>query len=85
MAISTLNGFKAGEVTQGRMFGNEFVKIINGIAAFGSNTLVLLDNVSYHKSKATLKTLVKYEMFPVFNVPYTPDLNAIERVFSMLK
>jgi hypothetical protein len=44
--------------------------------------MVLLDNASYHKSVATSKKLTEYTLYHIWNVPYVPELNDIERVLT---
>ena len=44
-----------------------------------------MDNVGFHKTKKILNYLDSKDINPVFTVPYTPDLNPIENVFSIIK
>lgn len=53
-------------------------------SAFRNKTL-LLDNVSFHKSKCVLETLEKLNCKVLFTPPYSPYLNPIEEVFSQMK
>jgi transposase len=61
------------------------VPILKKIAERGTWAMVLLDNAPYHKSGLTRGELNLLNLYPVFNVVACPDLNAIEKIFSMLK
>lgn len=47
--------------------------------------IVVLDNLSSHKSDAVRKTIEEAGAELLFLPPYSPDLNPIEQVFSKLK
>ena len=44
-----------------------------------------MDNLQVHKTKAVKKKLEELNFEVIWNVPYKPELNAIEYVFSMVK
>ena len=44
-----------------------------------------MDNASIHKSKIVKPEYEHRDIKPVFNVPYSPDFNPIEAVFSKVK
>jgi transposase len=46
---------------------------------------IILDNVSFHKSKLVLDVLQKMGVTPLYIDPYTPEQNPIEEVFSTIK
>jgi transposase len=46
---------------------------------------VLLDNISFHKSKVVVNALTAAGEEVIFTPPYCPDLNPIENMFSSLK
>lgn len=48
-------------------------------------TVVILDNLSTHKSQYAAQVLKKYGCWFLFLPPYSPDLNPIELAFSKLK
>lgn len=48
-------------------------------------TVVILDNLSTHKSKRAAETLKQRQSWFLFLPPYSPDLNPIEQAFSKLK
>lgn len=49
------------------------------------NHLLIFDNAVFHKSKIVLKMMDKYNIKPHYIVPYHPENNPIERLFSQLK
>jgi transposase len=53
----------------------------------GRHLFLFLDNVSIHKSKAAFRFLAdhKDQFTPIWNAPYTPELNHIERYWGHLK
>ena len=48
-------------------------------------TIVILDNLSVHRSSRAAETLKQQESWFLFLPPYSPDLNPIEQAFSKLK
>ena len=46
---------------------------------------ILMDNVSFHRSKRILGLLENHSLTPLFIPPYSPRCNPIEEVFSSLK
>ena len=44
-----------------------------------------MDNLQVHKTKEVLETCKRLKARPIFNLPYSPDLNDIETYFSLLK
>jgi transposase len=46
---------------------------------------ILMDNVSFHRSKRVLELLESHSLTPLFIPPYSPRCNPIEEVFSSLK
>ena len=49
------------------------------------NTIILLDNASYHKSAATLEVLKALDMPVMYSGPYSFNIAACELFFSRLK
>ena len=41
-----------------------------------------MDQLSVHKMKAVKEYMQERNIFPIYNIPAQPDLNAIESVFS---
>jgi transposase len=50
-----------------------------------SGYYLILDNVSFHKSKIVVTVLQEAGVKPIFIDPYTPEQNPIEEVFSSVK
>ena len=48
-------------------------------------TIVILDNLSVHRSPRAAETLRQHHSWFLFLPPYSPDLNPIEQAFSKLK
>ena len=46
---------------------------------------LFMDNASIHKSRGVKPIYEDRDIKPVFNVPYSPDFNPIEAVFSKVK
>ena len=49
------------------------------------NSVVILDNASFHKSAETKELIEKHGAKLLFLPPYSPDLNPIEHDFGALK
>jgi len=48
-------------------------------------TVAVLDNIQFHHSKETISMFDSVGIRPLFVPPYSPEFNAIENVFSLLK
>lgn len=46
---------------------------------------VFMDNLAVHKGDEVLTEMTKLNMVRIFNVPYSPEFNPIESVFSIVK
>lgn len=53
----------------------------------GRHLFLFLDNVSIHRSKISMRYLADHRarITPIWNAPYTPELNHIERYWGHLK
>lgn len=53
----------------------------------GRHLFLFLDNVSIHRSKISMRFLADHagRITPIWNAPYTPELNHIERYWGHLK
>ena len=58
-----------------------FVQTLN----YPSGSVILMDNVAFHKSKIVREAFTAKNYTLLFTPPYFPDANPIENVFSMLK
>ena len=84
-AVSAEYGVEGWFTTRDNINSINFCRIFSKIKQQGNNCAVLMDNVSYHHSKVTKKYCEEEGFEIVYNVPQTPDLNAIEKVFLQFK
>jgi transposase len=49
------------------------------------NSLVVMDNASFHKSEKTKELVAKFSCRLLFLPPYSPDLNPIEKFWASMK
>lgn len=62
-----------------------FIDFVNSLPRAVGTTTVILDNIPFHKSKETQQAFQAKGYRPLYILPYSPKLNAIENVFSVLK
>ena len=87
MAIAS-NRVVAINITEGSMNTMKFHDFLNHevIPKLKANEKhILMDNVSFHRSKKVKYLLERNNINSIFTVPYTPDLNPIESSFSVIK
>ena len=60
---------------------NNFIKE----CSWNSNSILIMDNVSFHRSKIIKESIQLHSCQCVYIPPYTPECNPIENVFSILK
>lgn len=74
-------------VIQGAMDGPAFETYIETqlAPALAPGTVVILDNLSTHKSQRAAQALRRRGCWFLFLPPYSPDLNPIEMAFAKLK
>ena len=85
-AVSSEKGLEYYKVIDGHINTEHFVTMMKRIARKGRNALVFTDGTSYFKSskaKATANLLFAGRL--VANIPYQPELNAIEQVNRIVK
>ncbi len=51
----------------------------------GAPFVIFMDNLSVHKSSETRAAMAELNIRCIFNVPYSPQFNPIERGFSVVK
>ena len=51
----------------------------------GVSFVIFMDNLSVHKSGETRSAMAELNIKYIFNVPYSPQFNPIERSFSVVK
>ena len=49
------------------------------------NNIILMDNVSFHHSKSVVDCINSTSNKIIYNIPYNPDTNPVEFVFSIIK
>ena len=83
----TADGFIAPMVLDGAMNTAAFVAYVDQVLAKEARPgdLVILDNLSSHKTPAAVAALRRHEIDVLYLPPYSPDLNPIENAFSKLK
>ena len=83
----TSDGLIAPWVIEGAMNGAAFHTYIETQLAplLEPGTVVILDNLSTHKSQPAAQALKARGCWFLFLPPYSPDLNPIEQTFSKLK
>jgi len=82
-----LNGVRAAMLTDGPTNATVFSGFVEWLLApvLQPNDIVLLDNLSSHKSTRVLRVIEEAGAEAWFLPPYSPDLNPIEKLFSKVK
>lgn len=62
----------------------EFLQKIKRINC-GRKVAIFLDNASIHRSKQILEFCEKLKIRLIFNIPYSPQLNGIEKLWAIWK
>lgn len=83
----TLGGFVAPMVLDGPMDGGAFTAYIEQVLAKATRPgdLVILDNLSAHKTASVRAAFERCGINYLYLPPYSPDLNPIENAFAKLK
>jgi transposase len=82
-----LDGTRAAMVLDGPINGESFVGFCEWllVPALYPGDLVVMDNLSSHKSASVVRAIEAVGAQVVYLPPYSPDLNPIENVFSKVK
>ena len=72
------------EIIQGSINASHFKDFILNIPCTEDDVLIM-DNVSFHKTNDILETFKNKKLTPLFIPPYTPECNPIENIFSVVK
>lgn len=72
-------------IVNGSMNKGEFLKFLQTTLTDCKQSVLLLDNVAFHKSKDVLKYINDAGKRVIFVPPYSPQYNPIEHVFSSMK
>jgi len=67
------------------MNSRKFCNIIHELNIGNEKYAAFLDYVGYHTSRETKRILNNNSIHYIYNIPYTPILNPIEKVFLMMK
>lgn len=83
----TADGFIAPMVLDGAMNTAAFAAYVDQVLAkeVRPDDLVVLDNLSSHKTAAVRAAFARHHIRVLYLPPYSPDLNPIENAFSKLK
>lgn len=82
-AVST-NGIVHYKILNHNCKKADFVQFVSELKT-KPGTVAVLDNIQFHHSKETLAAFRVAGIRPLYVPPYSPEFNAIENVFSMLK
>lgn len=82
-----LDGIRAAMILDGPMNGPSFAGFCNWLLtpALHPGDLVVLDNLSSHRTSAAIQAVEAAGARVVYLPPYSPDLNPIENIFSKVK
>ena len=78
MAVAEGMGVVAWVMTRDSLNTTKYTELLRQIAERVPKAAVLQDNASYHRSNRALMESGKTNLYPIFNVPHTPQLNPIE-------
>ena len=84
MAINT-NGVLLCEIFTKSINTDKLYNFLEKLLINKKDKYILMDNVSFHKSKKIKKLVEDSGNHLLFIPPYSPDFNPIEEVFSKLK
>lgn len=71
----------------GSIATGEFVQFIDRLSKrnAGRPFALFMDNLKVHQSRFSMQAMRTLGITPIFNVPYSPQFNGIEAVFSVVK
>lgn len=81
---TSCDGKKYYNITDSSVNGTVFSEFILNLP-FPTNSVILLDNASIHKTKVFQATALKKGYSVLFIPPYSPECNPIELVFGIIK
>ena len=84
LAISDKRGIVAHKCLAGSFNTASFTDFLNNMDAV-AGTPVILDNVSFHRSKAAVEAARVRGYRLLYTPPYSPDFNPVESAFSVIK
>jgi transposase len=85
--ISEDKGLETYLITQRSIKTPDYLEFLQLIADLypDQRVVLLLDNLSVHKTTDARAAYARHGMVPVFNVPYSPQFNGIEFYWSLVK
>ena len=69
--------------TNAKLFETWFEKCL--LQSLSENTVIVMDNASFHRKKRLFELAKKYKKTLIFLPPYSPELNPIEKFWAYLK
>lgn len=65
----------------------QFVTFLEDLSALnlGRRFALFMDNMKVHRSLEAMAAYDRLDIVPLFNLPYSPQYNGIEQVFSLIK
>ena len=86
-AVSREVGLVAWHICDRSINSETFIEFIGKVALATpcQNAVLFLDNCRVHHSKKVKGHLKDVDLTTIFNVPYSPQYNPIERVWAMVK
>jgi transposase len=84
VAISQHN-YVATQTFDGNANGALFLKFISRVFADAPNSVVILDNIAFHKSLAVRQIAETHGVHLMFTPAYSPECNPVEHFFSVAK
>jgi hypothetical protein len=87
VAGMSIEGPLAARVQEGALNGERFVRWVRTALAphLWSGAVVVLDNLGAHKVKGVREAIEAVGARVLYLPPYSPDFNAIERMWSKIK
>ena len=84
-AVSAEKGIEAIIIRKTTLNSVLFCQLLKILKNARWSAVVFAENAPYNTSSYTKSKADKFELDIVFNFPYKPDLNAIEKVFFIIK
>jgi hypothetical protein len=83
--VSKEYGFEGYVIYERSVDSKKFLDALPKLLRSRANVTLLGDNASWHTSRQTFSGLGQLGIYFIKNVPYSPQLNPIENVFSLIK
>ena len=85
MAVTTAGVLHYEVLVDSNCRKNDFLNFIDNLPSTSTPKAIVMDNIRFHHSKETMKSLSSKGYTVIFTPPYSPAFNAIEYVFSSMK